>query len=187
MDRLFFVTGNKGKLREVQVLIPDVQGIDLDLTEIQDSNPLAIIEAKLAEARKVASIEQAGFLVEDTSLFIDGMNGLPGPFIKWFLKTISIEGVYKLTEAFGTRATAKTLLGFSDEHGHLSFFEGAISGMLVPPRGTDGFGWDSIFQPDNHQKTFAEMTPAEKNEVSMRRLAVTHLQRHLEQVKVRAL
>lgn len=187
MDRLFFVTGNKGKLREIQALIPGVQGIDLDLTEIQEINPLAIIKAKLAEARKVASLGQAGLLVEDTSLYIEGMNGLPGPLIKWFMKTVDVNGVYKLTEAFGTRATAKTLLGFSDEHGHISFFEGAISGNLVPPRGTDGFGWDPLFQPDGHKLTFAEMAPAEKNEVSMRRLAVASLQRHLDQMKVRAL
>jgi inosine/xanthosine triphosphate pyrophosphatase family protein len=67
---LWFITGNQDKLREVQVLIPGVQGIDLDLPEIQELDPHKVIAAKLREARKYRS---GAFLVEDTSLSLDGM------------------------------------------------------------------------------------------------------------------
>ena len=176
---IFFITGNKDKLREVRELLPDIQGIDLDLTEIQETDARKIITAKLAEAQK----GHAGtFIVEDTSLYLDAMNGLPGPLVKWFVKSVGIDGIYKLTEAFqSTRATARTLVGYVAENGSVHFFEGAISGALVPPRGADGFGWDAIFQPDGYEKTFAEMTAAEKNQFSMRRLAIEDLRRHLEQ------
>ncbi len=60
----------------------------------------------------------------------------------------------------------------------------AIEGTVVSPRGTNGFGWDAIFQPERSSKTFAEMTAAEKNQFSMRRLAVEGLRRHLEQAPV---
>lgn len=110
------------------------------------------------------------------------MHGLPGPLVKWFLKTVGGDGIYRLAEAFGsTRAKARTLIGYANEHGSIQFFEGVISGRLVPPRGTDGFGWDAIFQPDNSSRTFAEMTPEDKNQCSMRRRAVEGLRRHLEQ------
>jgi non-canonical purine NTP pyrophosphatase (RdgB/HAM1 family) len=56
------------------------------------------------------------------------------------------------------------------------FFEGLLAGQIVPPRGTDGFGWDPIFQPDGWNKTFAEMSQQEKNQCSMRKRAVTQLQ-----------
>lgn len=176
---IFFITGNKDKLREIQALIPDVQGVDMDVTEIQEIDAHKIIAAKLAEAQRYQS---GTFIVEDTSLYIDSMNGLPGPLIKWFLKSVGVLGVYKLAEAFeSTKATARTIIGYAGEDGNILFFEGSIKGTVVPPRGINGFGWDAIFQPERSSKTFAEMMPKEKNQFSMRRLAVEGLQRHLEQ------
>ncbi len=179
MKPIYFITGNKDKLREVRALIPAVQGIDMDLTEIQEIDAQKIITAKLAAAQK----SQSGpFIVEDTSLYLDAMNGLPGPLVKWFVKAVGIEGIYKLTESCkSTRATARTLIGYADENGIVDFFEGSISGTLVPPRGTDGFGWDAIFQPDSSEKTFAEMTQEEKSQCSMRKRAVEGLRQYLEQ------
>lgn len=177
MKPLLFITGNKDKLREVQELIPAVQGIDIDLTEIQEIDAQKIITAKLAEAQK----SHAGaFIVEDTSLYLNAMNGLPGPLVKWFVKAVGIEGIYKLTESFrSTRATVRTLIGYADDYGNRHFFEGVLSGMLVPPRGTGGFGWDSLFQPDGYEKTFAEMTSEEKSQCSMRKRAVEGLRQYL--------
>jgi len=87
-----------------------------------------------------------------------------------------------LAEAWkSTRATARTLIGYAEEDGDVHFFEGSISGIVVPPRGTDGFGWDAIFQPDGQSKTFAEMTPEEKSRFSMRKMAVEDLRLYLEQ------
>lgn len=174
---IFFVTGNKEKLREVRDLLPDVQGIDLDLPEIQELDPHKVIAAKLIEARKYQS---SAFLVEDTSLSLDGMGSLPGPLAKWFVRAIGIEGIYTLSKTFGARATARTIIGYADDNNEALFFEGALGGLIVPPRGTDGFGWDPIFQPDGYEKTFAEMTPEDKNRCSMRKRAVAGLQRYLE-------
>lgn len=65
MKPIFFITGNKDTLRKVRTLIPAVQGIDIDLTEIQEIDVQKIIIAKLAEAQK----HQVGpFIIEDTSL-----------------------------------------------------------------------------------------------------------------------
>jgi inosine triphosphate pyrophosphatase len=166
---LLFITGNKDKLREVQALIPDVQSIDMDLPEIQEIDPHKVIAAKLAEARKYLS---SALLVEDTSLSLDGMGGLPGPFAKWFVRSIGVDGLYELAKTFGARATARTIIGYADENNEMHFFEGSLGGLVVPPRGTDGFGWDAIFQPDNSSRTFAEMTPEDKNQCSMRKRAV---------------
>jgi XTP/dITP diphosphohydrolase len=104
------------------------------------------------------------------------------PNLKWFVKSIGIDGIYQLTKVWkSTQATARTLIGYANENGDVHFFEGAIVGTLVPPRGINGFGWDAIFQPERSSKTFAEMAPEEKSQFSMRRLAVEGLQRHLEQ------
>ena len=180
MHQILFITGNKDKLHEVRALIPTVQGVDMDLTEIQEIDAHKIIAAKLAEAQRYQS---GSFIVEDTSLSLDAMNGLPGPLVKWFIQAVGVLGVYKLTDSFeSTRATARTLIGYAEE-GDIHFFEGSISGILVPPRGTHGFGWDAIFQPDGYEKTFAEMTLEEKSACSMRKKAVEGLQQYLEQIE----
>jgi non-canonical purine NTP pyrophosphatase (RdgB/HAM1 family) len=177
MKPIYFITGNKDKLREVRALLPVVQGVDMELAEIQELDPQKIIAAKLAEAQRY---QPGTCMVEDTSLFLDAMNGLPGPLSKWFLKAIGVDGIFALTRTFGTRATARTIIGYIEEDGSVYFFEGVLPGTVVAPRGTDGFGWDPIFQPDGFDKTFAEMTLAEKSQWSMRRLAVEGLRRYLE-------
>lgn len=168
-----FITGNAHKLAEVQAILPDVIQADIDLPEIQEIDPHEIIRAKLEATRGMVS---GGYFVEDTSLYLEGLNGLPGPLIKWFLKALTREGVVKLARDSGTmRATAKTMIGYADEKGAISFFEGTVSGTIVDPRVDSAFGWDPIFQPDGYNKTFAEMTSDEKNAISMRRRAVEKL------------
>lgn len=95
---LQFITGSKDKFAEVKAIVGDVEQLTIDLPEIQEIDSKKIIEAKLHAARE----HHAGaYVVEDTSLSFDGMNGLPGPLIKWFLKTIGNDGLYKLAIAFG--------------------------------------------------------------------------------------
>lgn len=170
---LYFITSNKGKLTEVQEIIPAVEQLDIDLPEIQDIDAQVIIRAKLEEAQKH---QQGQFIVEDTSLYLDCLNGLPGPLIKWFMKTIGNDGLYKISQGYGNyKATAKAIIGFAKDDGLIEFFEGTIEGEIVEPRGDKGFGWDPIFQPTGHTKTFAEMDQSEKNEMSMRRIALNKL------------
>ena len=72
----------------------------------------------------------------------------------------------------------RTLWHF-DENSKIHFFEGEIKGTIVNPRGKTDFGWDPIFQPNGHKKTFGEMTKEEKNKISHRKVAVEKLKEHL--------
>ncbi len=174
---LYFITGNKNKLAEIQAIIPDIEQLEIDLPEIQDIDPHEIIRAKLQEALKHHS---GPFIVEDTSLVIKSMNGLPGPFIKWFLQALGIDGIWKTASAFGNAdAQVMALLGYAKSIDDIQFFEGVVEGEIVKPRGEARFGWDPIFQPKGFDKTFAEMTPEEKNEISHRRMAANKLKEFL--------
>lgn len=169
---LYFITGNKGKLAEVQSILGNVEGLDIDLPEIQELDAHKIIQAKLEEAQKH---QKGEFIVEDTSLYFESLNGLPGPLIKWFMKTVGNDGLYKMAESFGNfNAEAKTIIGYSDSQNNIQFFEGNIKGTIVSPRG-EGFGWDPIFQPDGYSKTFGELSAEEKNSFSMRKIALEKL------------
>lgn len=180
--KIYFVTGNKDKLREAQAMWSEVEGVDIDLDEIQEMDGKKIIEAKLKEAIK----QKPGIslMVEDQSVVIDGMGGLPGPLIKWFVKSMSLEGLVKLAESVGDKsAEAKTIIGYVNEFGEINYFEASIKGKLVLPRGSIGWGWDFIFQPEGYDKTFAEMTMNAKNELSMRRIAIDKLRKFVESEK----
>lgn len=169
---LYFITGNKGKLAEVRSILGDVLLLDIPIPEIQSLDAYEIIKAKLKEAKNHCSGE---FIVEDTSLYFECLKGLPGPLIKWFIQTIGNDGLYKITKTFGNfNAEAKTIIGYSNILGEIYFYEGAIKGTIVAPRGK-GFGWDPIFQPEGHSKTFGELSAEEKNSFSMRRVALNKL------------
>lgn len=172
---LKFITGNDNKFAEVKAVLDDhpVEQLKIDLPEIQDLDPQKIIRAKLQEALKY---HEGEFIVEDTSLYLNCLNGLPGPLIKWFLESIGPQGLADLAHKMGnTEAQAKTIIGYSRSPEEIHFFEGILLGQIVYPRGTNTFGWNSIFQPTGHELTFAEMTINQKNAMSMRKLAAEKL------------
>ena len=175
---IIFITGNANKFGEASAIVPGLTMEDIDLPEIQDLEPQAVIRAKLAEAAKR---RPGPFVVEDTSLSLECLGGLPGTFIKWFLQSMGPRGLYEIASRFKDfRATALTMIGYMDEAGEVRFFEGRISGSIIAPRGETKFGWDPVFRPSGHLKTFAEMTKEEKNAISMRRKAFEGLRAHLE-------
>ncbi|MBR9690953.1 non-canonical purine NTP pyrophosphatase [Candidatus Woesearchaeota archaeon] len=180
---LYFITTNKNKFSEAKILLKDaaeLKQLKIDLDEIQEIDQEKIIGHKLKEAQKH---KKRRFIVEDTSLVIKGMKGLPGPLTKWFIKTIDIDGIARLKELFGDGVTATSMIGYSDENG-VHFFEGKIKGKIVSPRGRAYFQWDRIFVPQGYDKTFAEMSLEEKNKISHRSKAFLKLKSHLVKPKV---
>ncbi len=151
--------------------------VDIDLTEIQSLDPKEIITHKLDEAKKKVN---GAVLVEDQYMHIDCLNGLPGPMIKWFLKTLGIQGIAELVHKYENHsASVSVILGYSDESGHIEYFDGTVHGKIVMPRGDNGFGWNQIFELDGSGKTFGEVTIEEKNKVSMRKVAYEKLAKYL--------
>lgn len=177
--KILFITGNPNKLKEAKTIMPEIEGCDIDLPEIQELEPKKILEYKLEEAKRHKP--NINLMVEDLSLEINGMNGLPGPLIKWFLKSVGKEGVWKLAKMFGNQeAVARLTLGFCDEDGENKYFEGVVKGKIVEPRGNSDFGWDPIFQPGEYNKTYAEMGTEEKNKISHRKIALEKLKDYLK-------
>ncbi len=174
---MYFITGNKNKFNEAKEFLPDLEQLDIDLVEIQELDPHEIIRYKLAEAKKQKSGE---FIVEDTSLYFEGLNGLPGPLVKWFLESLKSEGLAKIAISSGnTKAKAVAIIGYSGSNGKIEFFEGEVGGNIILPTGETDFGWDPIFMPNGHSKTFAEMSAEEKNKISHRKKAFIKLANQL--------
>lgn len=181
MKPIYFITGNEGKFREARGIMSAIQQIKLELPEEQSLDPHFVISKKLEFAGTKRA--ERPLIVEDTSLYIDGLNGFPGPLIRWMELAVGNDGIYDLCAKIGNnRATAKTVVGYLDENSKTEFFEGEISGQIVKPNGNEGFGWDSIFQPDGISETFAEMGDEFKTEFSMRTIAFSKLMESLDKM-----
>ncbi len=176
--KIQFITGNVNKFKEAQTIVSSLEQLDIDLPEIQEIDAKEIIKAKLKEAQKH---HKGSLVVEDTSLYLDCLNGLPGPLIKWFEKSIGNKGLYDIAHKYDNyNAQAKTVVGYSDSKGNIEFFEGVIKGKIVKPQGDGDFGWGPIFVSNGQEKTFAQMNKEEKNKISMRKIAFEKLRDFLQ-------
>lgn len=177
LQEVFFITGNSHKLREVEAILGTMRHVDLDLPELQELEPRKVV---IAKAQAALSQGYSPVLIEDTSLSLTALNGLPGPLIKWFLKALGGEGVYQLAASKqNCGAEVRTIFGLALGPQTFIYGEGVVQGEVVSPRGT-GFGWDSIFKPEGSEKTMGEMTPEEKSSFSMRTKALHDLRVQLE-------
>ncbi len=155
---VFFVTGNPNKAAYAsEQLGREINHIHLELEEIQSLNLHEIVSHKCQQAYKIV---KQPVIVEDVSLEIDSLNGLPGPFVKFFLERMSLELFCNIIPAFASRqATARTVIGFFDGT-DMQLFEGVLPGSIAQsPSGSRGFGWDGIFIPQGYASTRAALSP----------------------------
>lgn len=185
-----FITGNANKLKEVQMLLaPDASNIEptfilvnqeLDLDEVQDTDLEEIAMHKCRQAASLVGPNKPVF-VEDTALCFDEFNGLPGAYIKWFVKSMGLPKIVKMLEPFENKnAQAVTTIAYADGEGNFHTFQGITRGKIVDSRGPLTFGWDAIFEPLEAQgKTYAEMEKSAKNKISQRGRAFAKFKEHL--------
>ena len=177
--QLKFVTGNRNKLREAQEIlgIQMEQGKADHLHEIQTNDIRELIEHKVTEAWREL---RCPVLVEDSGLIFTAWNGLPGALIKWFEKSVGCEGMLKMLKMFENRQAEAVCLAAVYDGKTMVIGEGRVSGTIATEsRGSAGFGWDVIFIPDGETRTYAEMSPQEKNARSHRRKAFESLKSQL--------
>lgn len=156
------VTGNPGKLREVERLLgyrPEHEGIDLP--EIQSLDILEILRAKAEEAwRRLAR----PLVVDETGLSLTALEGFPGPLVKWMLESVGAAGIARVAHRLDDpRATACCALLYRDADRELVAKAEVPGRLIAEPRGDGGFGWDPIFVPDGQQRTYAEMSADAKD------------------------
>ena len=167
-NSIVFVTQNQNKVEDAKKLMPGVEinHIDFEVPEIQSMDPRQIAEYKIKFAYEKV---QKPCFVMDASLFLDCLNGFPGPFIKWYYKnTVGAEKTCAIANLFqepGCQWT--TVLGYYDGQ-ETHFLEETVRGNVPPkPIGENGYDWDIIFIPEGETRTFAEMTFEEKQQYAV--------------------
>ncbi|CAG5113365.1 Oidioi.mRNA.OKI2018_I69.chr2.g7476.t1.cds [Oikopleura dioica] len=154
-----------------------IDRVNIDLPEYQGSVE-EVARAKCMSAWEHLKKEgktDVRVIVEDTALCFNALGGLPGVYIKWFLKELKPEGLHRMLTGFDDKS-AKAMCTFAvmgDEMQEPELFQGICPGEIVVPRGETSFGWDPCFQPDHESgHTFAEMDSAVKNGISHRSKAL---------------
>jgi XTP/dITP diphosphohydrolase len=163
------------KAKEVALVLEsfriDVEHVNLRLTEIQSDSLEEIAKASALEA-----VHRTGkpVIVEDSGLFIDSLNGFPGPFSSYVQKTIGNKGILKLIRGIDDRkASFKSVVGYCDRKGKALSFTGDVLGKISHKERGKLWAFDPIFIPDEGRgKTYAEMGTVEKNRISHRRRAL---------------
>lgn len=165
-----FVTGNANKHREAEAILGrPLERVELELPEIQAATTR---EVALRKATAAFAALARPVIVEDAGFELVGLGGFPGPFIKYWEQLGGLASICRTVDGLGDRgAVAVCVLGVCDAAG-ARVVEGRIRGTIPPaPRGEHGFGWDAIFIPEGHDRTFGEMAAAEKAAISHRRRA----------------
>lgn len=168
MSSITLVTGNPHKLAELQTVFPPhlfLKSAKLDLEEIQSLDLHQIVRHKLHQA--YASVESP-VIIEDVSAELEILNGLPGPFIKFFEERLGNDALFKLGGE--TRAKIICSMGYFDGV-HEYIVDGVLDGSIVAPRDDEGFGFDCVLIPDGYDQTLSEMGSDIKNTISHRRKA----------------
>jgi XTP/dITP diphosphohydrolase len=175
-DRLVVATHNKGKLAEIRDLLAPhgIEAIsvgELDLPEPEETGETFEANAAL---KALAAARASGLpaLADDSGLCVAALGGQPGIFsARWagedkdFSRAMrNIEELLQQDGSEDRRAHFVAALCLAWPDGHTETIRGEVHGLLVwPPRGDAGFGYDPMFLPEGHDRTFGEMTAEEKH------------------------
>jgi XTP/dITP diphosphohydrolase len=188
--RLVIATHNPGKLREMRELlapygIDAVSAGELGLPEPEETGASFRANARI-KAQAAAKAADLPAFADDSGLAVDALGGEPGIYsARWagdgkdFQRAMQLVDD-KLRERGATQPAQRkahfvSALCVAWPDGHTEDFEARVDGTLVwPPRGTLGFGYDPMFLPDGHTRTFGEMPAEEKHGLPPRGKGLSH-------------
>jgi XTP/dITP diphosphohydrolase len=191
--KLVFASNNKNKIKEFQQQLPPT----IEIVSLEDIGCYEEI-LETADTIEGNSILKANYVTEnygydcfadDTGLEVEALNGAPGVYSARYAgeQRSSEDNMDKLLEVLSDKsnrnAQFKTVITFNIK-GKQHLFTGIARGQITLAKaGSEGFGYDPIFQPQGHEKTFAELSSAVKNQISHRGKATQLLIRFLKNKK----
>ncbi|RZM79236.1 RdgB/HAM1 family non-canonical purine NTP pyrophosphatase [Leptolyngbya iicbica] len=182
MPTVIVATGNPGKLKEMQSYLVDL-GWELALKppeiDVEETGTTFLENARL-KASEVAKAMGQWAIADDSGLMVDALDGAPGLYTARYGRTDD-ERIGRLLKELQNAAnrTAQFVcaIALARPDGTIALqTEGVCRGAIATEkRGTDGFGYDPVFYVPAVDKTFAEMSPADKDQLSHRGVAFAQL------------
>ena len=188
--KFIVATNNSGKLREIRAILsklgvdavsPDEAGLDIDVEETGST----FRENATLKARAACGISGMPSIADDSGLAVEALGGAPGVYSARYGGCLSdgercglLLHNMKNMEQRAAKFVCNIMCVFPD--GRTVFAEGECDGEIAgAPRGSGGFGYDPIFVARGMERTMAELTENEKNEISHRGKALKMLYREL--------
>lgn len=182
---LIFATHNQNKVEEISAILPPIIEVkslnDLNFTDQIPETSNTLRGNALIKVRTIFNKFQKDCFADDTGLEVEILNGAPGVHSARFAgknkkDEDNIDKLLKELENHNnTNAQFRTIIALIYKHEEF-IFEGIIKGKIIKEiKGDNGFGYDSIFQPEHHFLTFAQISTKEKNKISHRAIALRKL------------
>lgn len=181
---LVLATRNPGKVKELRALLGDLSvtlrtPADLDAPPDVDEDQPTLEGNARKKALTLHAYTGLPTLADDTGLEVAALDGRPGVHSARYAGPDADDAANRtkllrqLTGAADRGAQFRTVLAWVDEDGDVRTFEGVCRGHIITEeRGTGGFGYDALFVPEGESQTFAELSAAEKNQISHRARAL---------------
>ena len=158
------MSSNKNKFQEAERILSNL-GIQINffkttLEEIQSNDLNDIAEQKAINAYDLV---QKPVIIEDDGLFIDSLNGFPGPYSSYVYDTIGNKGIMNLLENSEVRdAKFVSIIAYCEDNHGVKLFESSIPGKISSTIENGGWGYDPIFIPDGESKTYANVSDKDR-------------------------
>ena len=183
---LLLATGNTHKSREFQKLLGDDFQISdlssLPALEMPEETGSTFEQNAVLKAVSVSKVVDQLIVADDSGLEVHALGGAPGIYSARYAGEhardfANIDKLLrKMKDVAKRSARFRCVIALAHSGDVVGTFEGLVEGEIVdPPRGTGGFGYDPVFQPNGFEQTFAEMPSELKNEISHRAKAIAHV------------
>lgn len=168
MEKITYVTGNWSKIMSAKNILEPlgfiVDNIKMETTEIQADT---VEEIAIHSAKEASDKLKCNVLKNDTGLFIEALNGFPGPYTHYVDDTLKEDGILKLLEGIENRNACFIEAFAYCEYGKDPIvFKSVTKGKIAKEKsGTYGWSWDFIFIPDGYNKTMGNYPDEERCKV----------------------
>lgn len=190
---LIFATHNNNKVKEVTKMLPSYLSMKsltaIDFFEEIEETGETFEENALLKAKTIFNKTGKNVFADDSGLVIEALDGAPGVYSARYAGTGKDEdNIAKALKELDGKTNRKAYfisIFCLILNGKEYFFEGRVNGTIATEiMGDNGFGYDPIFIPDGFSKSFAQMTPEEKNAISHRGKAIEKLNDFLTNLNV---
>lgn len=164
---LTFITGNLTKFNEMTYLLKQynihLNMIKVDLVEIQSNDKEKIVKYKIDEVLKQhPNMRDMKFIVEDSALELDELNGFPGPLIKFMEERLGLDGLYNIVKDKNTNAKFCSTIGYWDGKAAHIISESSEGDIVLYDKTIHNIGIEPIFKPKDCDKSYGNFESREE-------------------------
>lgn len=193
MKKIIFATTNEGKMKEIRMILGDLNYEVVSLKEANinidiEENGATFAENAIIKAKTIMELTHEIVLADDSGLEVDAMDRQPGIYSARFLgenTSYDIKNNYILDQLKGVPEEKRTArfvcaIAAAFPDGRIVTHEATIEGIIgYEIAGENGFGYDPIFYVPEYKCTTAQLTPEQKNEISHRAKALKEMKHEL--------